>query len=90
MKQINLKIYGRVQGVNFRYFIFERAKEIGLTGWVKNEDDGSVLILAEGSEESLKKLIEYCQSGPQFATIDRVEVKWKKTTSGFDDFVIKY
>ena len=57
-KQTVLKIYGRVQGVFFRDSSRRKAKELGLSGWVRNEPDGTVQIVAEGEEKSLKKLIE--------------------------------
>jgi acylphosphatase len=87
--QLNLKILGRVQGVNFRYFVLQKAKGSGLKGWVRNEADGSVAVLAEGKKENLEDFLQHCQSGPEFATIERVEVKWGKATGGFKDFVIK-
>lgn len=90
IKRLNITIFGEVQGVFFRTNTQAMAKELGLTGWVRNETDGAVKILAEGDEEKLEKLIKYCQGGPKFAKVQRVEVKWEEGTGEFDGFEIKY
>jgi acylphosphatase len=88
-KQVAIKIFGEVQRVGFRYFVYKKAMELGLVGWAQNEADGAVGILAEGEENDLKKLIEYCQAGPEFAKVDRVEVKWKEASGGLEEFMIR-
>lgn len=90
MERAVLKIFGRVQGVLFRFSTARKARQIGLMGWVKNESDGIVEIVAEGEEGELKKLINWCQTGPLFAKVDSLEVKWDKATGEFKDFIIKY
>lgn len=90
MKRVLIKIFGRVQGVLFRANTAAKAGEMGLTGWVKNTGDGTVEIIAEGEEEPLKKLIEWCYNGVKFANVDKVEVKWEEGTREFQDFFIKY
>ena len=73
-KQIVLKIYGKVQGVFFRDSSKKKARELNLSGWVRNESDGTVVIVAEGEEKNLKELIEWCKNGPNHARVDKVEV----------------
>ena len=73
MPTIGLKITGLVQGVFFRAEAQTRAQELKLSGWVRNCEDGSVEIHAEGSEESLRKLEEWCQVGPTAAKVEHVE-----------------
>ncbi len=90
MERVVLKIFGRVQGVFFRFSTARKAQQLGLTGWVRNEVDGTVKIVAEGEEENLKKLIDWCQTGPLFAKVVNLEVKWDKAIGEFRDFVIKY
>ena len=63
MKHVNIKIYGKVQGVFFRDSSQRKAKELNLSGWVRNELDGTVQIVAEGEEKNLKELIEWCRAG---------------------------
>lgn len=69
--KINVK--GKVQGVFYRASTQAKAKELGLSGWVKNEEDGSVLIEAEGEEQKLEKLLEWCRQGPGAAIVNDVE-----------------
>lgn len=63
-----------MQGVFFRVFIKKKAGSLGVSGFVRNEADGSVYVEAEGEERSLKELVEWCQRGPWLANVDRVEV----------------
>lgn len=74
IKHINIIIKGRVQGVLFRYSTEEEANKLGIKGYAKNTEDGSVYIEAEGEEENLKKLVNWCKNGPQLAKVDNVEV----------------
>lgn len=87
-KQIILKIYGRVQGVSFRDSSRRKARELNLSGWVRNEPDGTVWIVAEGEEEKLKELIEWCKNDSDYAKIDKVDAEWGEFTGQFNDFVI--
>jgi len=88
-KHLNIKIYGRVQGVLFRYSAKQKAKESGIKGFVRNELDGTVYIEAEGEEENLKQFLDWCHKGPFFASVKKVEVK-ESDIKNFDDFVILY
>lgn len=66
-------VRGRVQGVGFRWFVRERARALGLTGWVRNRDDGSVEVLAQGDERSLRQLRGLLGTGPSGANVSAVE-----------------
>ncbi len=66
-------VRGRVQGVGFRWFVRERARALGLTGWVRNRQDGSVEVLALGDDVALQKLRELLRSGPGGARVSDVE-----------------
>ena len=66
-------VRGRVQGVGFRWFVRERARALGLAGWVRNRDDGSVEVLAEGDEPSLRQLRSLLRTGPSGAKVSEVE-----------------
>jgi acylphosphatase len=70
-----LLIAGRVQGVWFRGWTVEQALALGLDGWVRNRRDGSVEILASGSEAAVAALIERCHAGPPAARVESVEVE---------------
>ena len=66
-------VRGKVQGVGFRWFVRERARALGLAGWVRNRDDGSVEVLARGDETSLSQLRSLLGSGPSGARVTGVE-----------------
>jgi acylphosphatase len=73
-----LKIHGRVQGVFFRQSTREKARELGLSGWVKNMPDGTVEALAAGPENVVNELIAWCEQGPAYARVDKVDVQVSK------------
>ena len=67
-------VYGRVQGVGFRYFTWKEAEKIGIKGTVRNCVDGSVEIIAEGNDDQLQHFYDWLKVGPRTATVDRVLV----------------
>jgi len=85
-KKIIIKIFGLVQGVFFRYSTRKIARNLGLTGYVKNMPDGSVFIEAEGSENKLIELLEYSRKGPRNARVDRVDFDYKTPEFKFKGF----
>ena len=88
LKRLQLFVRGRVQGVYFRASAQREARRLGLTGWVKNRADGSVEILAEGEEISIRELYGWAQKGPSAARVDRVEPRWRSYSGEFPDFRI--
>jgi acylphosphatase len=88
LKQVQLFVRGRVQGVYFRASTQREARRLGITGWVKNRSDGSVEILAEGEEDQLKELIAWANRGPSAARVERVDVRWRSFLGEFPDFRI--
>ena len=73
-KAVDVRITGRVQGVSFRYYTSERARQLGVTGWVRNEPDGSVAGHFEGPADAVDALVAWCHEGPAAAHVDAVEV----------------
>lgn len=71
-KSYHILIKGKVQGVGFRANAQAFANKCHLSGFVKNLPDGSVIIRAEGLEDNINKLIEWCYVGPRFASVDEV------------------
>lgn len=69
MKEIHLLIEGRVQHVGFRRFVLRQAEQLDLSGWVRNNDDGSVEVLACGEQKSIVDFIDACRKGPLFAHV---------------------
>lgn len=83
-------IHGHVQGVFFRAFVFQRANELGLTGYVRNLPSGrDVEVRAEGKRELLEKLIELIKVGPPLAKVDHVTIKWLNYHGEFQQFTTR-
>lgn len=88
MGRVHLVIAGRVQGVWFRQSTAERARGLGLVGWVRNLPDGRVEAIAEGSREALDQLVAFCHEGPPMARVDAVEIAWHEPTGQFAAFEV--
>ncbi|MCH8004581.1 MAG: acylphosphatase [Nanoarchaeota archaeon] len=90
MKRVNIKVHGYVQGIFFRSNTKKIAESLGLNGYAKNMPDGTVEVVAEGPEDKLKELIEFCKKGPEAAEVSKIDVKFDKASNGFDGFEIRY
>lgn len=90
IKQIECVILGRVQLVMFRDFTQRKARKLRIAGTAENLPDGSVRIVAQGSEEKLLKFISYLKNGPLLAKVENVSVKWTEVKESFEDFKIIY
>jgi acylphosphatase len=88
LKQIQIRVYGRVQGVFFRASAQREAKRLGLTGVVRNRKDTTVELIAEGEETGIKDLIAWAQHGPTGARVDKVDIRWRSFTGDYFDFRI--
>ncbi|KGE86887.1 MAG: acylphosphatase [Phaeodactylibacter xiamenensis] len=75
MRQVKLRITGKVQGVFFRASTLEKAQQLHIKGWVKNEPDGSVSAVGQGPDSSLQNWIDWCREGPSEARVESVEVE---------------
>ena len=89
-KQAKIKILGRVQRVSFRFFAQKKAEEFGLVGFVKNQEDGSVYIEAEGKEVELRKFIRWCRQGPESAKVEKIDLVISSPEKDFKRFEIRY
>ena len=88
-KHIAIRVYGKVHGVFFRASTKEKAQELGITGFVQNEEDGTVYIEAEGNASALKQLEQWTHQGPRRAQVEKVEVKVLEGSAGFKEFKVK-
>lgn len=86
MKRLHLIIHGHVQGVFFRAFVHEHASRLKLTGWVRNNPDGTVEVVAEGPQDALETLLQDCRRGPPGAQVTTLETHWEKATGEFAMF----
>jgi len=73
MNAIKLIVHGKVQGVFYRKSAAEKARLLQLVGWVKNNPDGTVEIVAQGRDESIAQLVQWCSEGPKNAVVTKVE-----------------
>jgi acylphosphatase len=73
MNHLNISVYGKVQGVNFRHYTREKALELGLKGFVENRRDGTVYIEVEGGAVQLEEFVTWCTQGPPRAEVENVE-----------------
>ncbi len=87
MKHYSIKVYGKVQGVFYRASTLRVATQLGIVGWVKNELDGSVSIVAEADQEALDRLLDWCRSGPEYASVNKVDCEESQLIN-FDSFSI--
>ena len=88
MTRVSVIVHGRVQGVAFRHCTSQRARELKVTGWVRNLPDGAVEGLFEGHDSAVADLVEWCRSGPPAARVDRLEVQKGNYSGEFDEFTI--
>ena len=75
MKHKNIQIFGRVQGVGFRYSARFAARNFGIKGYVRNMPDGSVYIEAEGQEKNISEFINWCREGTGSAYIEHINIE---------------
>lgn len=83
-------VHGRVQGVSFRYYTQKRARELGLTGYVRNQWDGTVEVVAEGSRPAIDNLLSFLHVGPREAFVTQVDAGWPQPVGEFDQFGVRY
>jgi acylphosphatase len=83
------RVRGRVQGVGFRWFVEREAKTLGIFGWVRNNTDGTVEMLATGTSDQLSALRSRLQQGPRAARVDNVEESDAKPVTGLNTFRIE-
>lgn len=89
-RRAEIVVEGRVQGVYFRAFTQEAARQLGLGGYCRNLPDGRVEVVAEGDKKEVESLIERLRTGPPKAHVVRIQVEWKAVDDRFRDFQIRY
>ena len=90
MRRVTVVATGLVQGVSFRYYTRREARRLGLTGWVKNEINGSVIVVAEGQDDALRNLIQFLEKGPPSARVRSIEVDWSRASAEFGSFEVRF
>jgi len=90
IQQLHAIVRGRVQGVNFRSSTIHQASRLGLSGWVRNQPDGSVEVLAQGPRPTLEQLLTFLHQGPPGARVTAVEPAWQPPTETFNQFEVRW
>lgn len=80
MRQVKLRVSGKVQGVFFRASTQEKAQQLGIKGWVKNEPNGTVSAVGQGPDANLRQWIEWCREGPPQAIVEAIEIEEQPIT----------
>jgi len=89
MKTLHCVISGRVQGVFFRAWTRNQARELGIGGWARNLPSGQVEVLAQGADEALAAFLELLRQGPPLAQVDRVDKNFLDDAQPMTGFVIR-
>ncbi len=89
LARLHARVEGIVQGVGFRAYTLRQARQLGLTGWVRNRWDGSVEVVAEGPRGALEDLVRRLHIGPVSAQVTRVEVQWEPYQGAFTSFSVR-
>ncbi|MGM0608032.1 MAG: acylphosphatase [Candidatus Muiribacteriota bacterium] len=87
-KSLKAIVKGRVQGVGYRYFTLNKAKELGLSGFVRNLPDKTVEVVAEGESHLLKLLVESLKRGPFSAKVEKLDLKYYNYSGKYNEFKI--
>ena len=83
-------VHGRVQGVFFRAFVARWARELRLTGYVRNLPGGAVEVRVEGERQQLEKLVGYLKAGPPAARVDEVDTSWSEYSGNYSGFSVRH
>jgi acylphosphatase len=89
VQRVHVVVSGLVQGVFYRASSEAVARELGLSGWVRNLPDGRVEAIAEGPRPALERFLAWCERGPEHARVDRVEAVWGSASGEFAGFATR-
>ena len=90
MRVLKAKVYGKVQGVWFRKYTLDSARDIGVVGMVKNLVDGTVLVNASGKGGNLRKFKELLENGSSNSRVDKIDYSWEDSSIEYSTFEIEY
>ena len=89
-QELHARVHGWVQGVGFRYFVVRQASSLGLRGYVRNENGGDVVVVAQGPRPALERLLTDLRRGPSSAEVEEVHTSWHEPAEHFSGFHIRY
>lgn len=90
MKRVKIQVFGDVQGVFYRHVVADKAKQLKLNGWCRNEPDGSVYIVIESDNDAkIEKFVKVCKKGSPLSTLERVEVEEEDYLENLEGFEVR-
>lgn len=84
--RLHATVNGRVQGVGFRFYVIEQVRGLEITGWVRNRFNGTVEVIAEGSQADLEQLLQALHRGSRSSNVTKVNSEWLEATGEFSSF----
>lgn len=88
MTEIYCVVAGRVQGVAYRVYVQDAATEMALTGYVRNQPDGTVVVVAQGEPDILKDFVEYLHEGSSLSAVESVAIDWRTARKTYTEFSV--
>lgn len=88
MVELAAKVEGKVQGVMYRVYVQEAATTLALVGYVRNEADGSVTVVAQGLPDTLKEFVEYLNEGSVLSKVESVSIDWRSARLTYGEFSV--
>jgi acylphosphatase len=88
-ERAHVRVSGQVQGVFFRDSTRQKAEELGLAGWVRNNPDGQVEALFEGPSERVREMVSWCEEGPQRASVENVDTDFEGASGDLEGFEVR-
>jgi len=90
IQELHAYVHGWVQGIGYRYFVVNNALALGLRGYTRNQSDGSVEVLAQGTRSALERLLTMLQQGPSAAEVSEVRILWGQPTEHLSGFHVRW
>lgn len=87
---VHIIVYGQVQGVGFRHFVQMQALPLDVVGWVRNCDDGTVELRAEGPRKVLERLVRQIEKGPRYGLVSHLKIEWEPPKNVLNGFCIRW
>ncbi len=90
IQELHARVRGQVQGVGFRYFVVQKAQSLGLRGYARNDSNGDVEVLAQGSRPALERMLTLLWQGPSAADVREVTPIWRQPTEHLSGFHVRW
>ncbi|MFC1936360.1 acylphosphatase [Chloroflexota bacterium] len=88
-QRLHATVHGRVQGVNYRYFVIQQVRGLEIAGWVRNRYNGTVEVMAEGPRPDMEQLLQALHRGPPSSNVTQVDSQWLEASGEFTGFRVR-